>query len=103
MEDVRSTYARPYDADYPQVCFDEKLVTLHADGVEPLPMQPGQPARFDHEYERIGTANLFVMVEPLTGYRHVAVTARSGMRQDHLLLEDGIGFQAELLNVYLSR
>src|SRR5258708_14488108 len=76
MEDVLTTYERPYDADYPQVCLDEKLVTLHADVVAPLPVQPGQPERVDYEYERIGTANLFVMVEPLAGYRHVEVTAR---------------------------
>jgi hypothetical protein len=76
MEDVLTTYELPYDADYPQVCLDEKLVTLHADVVEPLPVQPGQPERFDYEYERVGTANLFVMVEPLRGYRHVEVTER---------------------------
>lgn len=76
MEDVLTTYALPYDADYPQVCFDEKLVTLHADVVEPIPVQPGQPERVDYEYERAGTANLFVMVERLAGYRHVEVTAR---------------------------
>ncbi len=52
MEDVLTTYALPYDADYPQVCLDEKLVTLHADVVEPLPVQPGQPERVDYEYER---------------------------------------------------
>jgi hypothetical protein len=73
---VLTTYELPYDADYPQVCLDEKLVTLHADVVEPLPVQPGQPERVDYEYERIGTANLFVMVERLTGYRHVEVTPR---------------------------
>jgi hypothetical protein len=76
MEDVLTTYELAYDADYPQVCLDEKLVTLHADVVEPLPVQPGQPERVDYEYERVGTANLFVMVEPLTGYRHVEVTER---------------------------
>ncbi len=76
LEDVLTTYERPYDAEYPQVCLDEKLVTLHADVVEPLPVQPGQPERVDYEYERLGTANLFVMVEPLTGYRHVEVTER---------------------------
>jgi hypothetical protein len=76
MEDVLTTYERPYDAEYPQVCLDEKLVTLHAAVVEPLPVQPGHPERVDYEYERVGTANLFVMVEPLTGYRHVAVTER---------------------------
>jgi hypothetical protein len=76
MEDVLTTYALPYDADYPQVCIDEKLVVLHADVVEPLPVQAGQPERIDYEYERVGTANLFVMVERLAGYRHVAVTSR---------------------------
>ena len=76
MEDVLSVYEMPYDADYPQVSLDEKLVTLHADVVEPLPVQPGQPERVDYEYERLGTANLFVMVERLAGYRHVEVTQR---------------------------
>jgi len=76
MEDVLVTYEQAYDADYPQVCLDEKLVTLHADVVEPLPVQAGHPERIDYEYERIGTANLFVMVERLTGYRHVEVTTR---------------------------
>jgi len=76
MEDVLTTYELPYEADYPQVCLDEKLVTLHADVVDPLPVRPGQPERVDYEYERVGTANLFVMVEPLTGYRHVEVTER---------------------------
>ena len=76
MEDVLSTYEMPYDADYPQVCLDEKLVVLHADVVDNLPMQPGVPERIDYEYERVGTANLFVMVERLAGYRHVEVTPR---------------------------
>lgn len=76
MEDVLSVYEQPYDPDYPQVCLDEKLVTLHGDVVEPLPLRPGQPERVDYAYERVGTANLFVMVERLSGYRHVEVTER---------------------------
>lgn len=76
MEDVLSVYEQPYDEAYPQVCLDEKLVTLHGDVVEPLPVRPGQPERVDYEYQRVGTANLFVMVERLTGYRHVEVTER---------------------------
>lgn len=76
MEDVLTEYEQPYDEAYPQVCLDEKLVTLHADVVDPLPLQPGQPERVDYEYKRMGTANLFVMVERLSGYRHVAVTQR---------------------------
>ncbi len=76
MEDVLTTYELPYDEDSPQVCLDEKLVVLHADVVESLPMQPGVVERVDYEYERVGTAHLFVMVERLAGYRHVAVTER---------------------------
>ena len=76
MEDVLTVYEQPYDEDYPQVCLDEKLVTLHSHVIEPLPVQPGRAQRIDYEYERIGTVNLFVMVERLAGYRHVAVTER---------------------------
>lgn len=76
MEDVLSVYELPYDEDYPQVCLDEKLVILHADVVDPLPVQPGRVERVDYTYERVGTANLFVMVERLAGYRHVEVTER---------------------------
>jgi len=76
MEDVLTTYALPYDADYPPVCLDEKRVTWHAAVVEPLPVQVGQPERIDYEYERVGTAHLLVMVERLAGYRHVEVTER---------------------------
>jgi hypothetical protein len=76
MEDVLTLYEQPYDEAYPQVCLDEKLVTLHGDVVDPLPVKPGYPERVDYEYERVGTANLFVMVERLSGYRHVAVTER---------------------------
>lgn len=76
MEDVLTVYEQPYDEDYPQVCLDEKLVTLHGDVVDPLPMKPGYPQRVDYEYKRVGTANLFVMVERLSGYRHVEVTER---------------------------
>jgi DDE superfamily endonuclease len=47
---------------------------LHADVQPPVPVEPGQPERVDYEYERKGTRNLFVMVEPLAGWRHVEVT-----------------------------
>jgi len=76
MEDVLSVYEQAYDGEYPQVCLDEKLVTLHGDVVEPLPVKPGYAQRVDYEYQRVGTANLFVMVERLAGYRHVEVTER---------------------------
>jgi hypothetical protein len=80
MEDVLDLYEEPYDPQYPTVCLDEKPVVLHADVQPPLPVAPGQPERVDYEYERRGTRNLFVMVEPLAGWRHVEVTARRTMQ-----------------------
>jgi hypothetical protein len=74
MEDVLDVYALPLDLNRPQVCFDERPVQLIGDVYEPLPAQPGQARRYDYEYERHGTANLFVMCQPLTGWREVKVT-----------------------------
>ena len=59
---------------YPQVCFDERPVQLLGDVLAPLPLRPGQVRRYDHEYVRQGTANLFVMCQPLTGWREVKAT-----------------------------
>jgi hypothetical protein len=80
MEDVLALYAMPYDARYPTVCLDEKPVVLHADVRAGLPLAPGQVECRDYEYERRGTANLFVMVESLSGWRHVSVTERRTKR-----------------------
>ncbi len=76
MEDVLDVYARPYDPKRPQVCFDEMLVQLIAETREPLPPKPGQPERYDYEYKRNGTRNLFVFFQPLAGRRHVLITER---------------------------
>jgi hypothetical protein len=76
MEDVLEVYTRPYDQCYPQVCFDEGGVQLRADTRPPLPLRPGRPARQDYEYERRGGANLFMINEPLRGWREVWVTER---------------------------
>jgi hypothetical protein len=76
MEDVLELYAEPLDPARPAVCFDEASKELHGDVAEPVPPSPGSPARQDYEYTRHGTANLFVIVEPLAGRRHVTVTDR---------------------------
>jgi DDE superfamily endonuclease len=76
MEDVLDLYAEPHDPKRPWVCFDETSKQLVAETRTPLPMEPGQPERFDYEYERNGTANLFLLCQPLAGWRHVAVTDR---------------------------
>ena len=80
MEDVLDLYEEPYDPRYPTVCLDEKPVVLHADVHPAVPVEPGQPERVDYEYERKGTRNLFIMVEPLAGWRHVEVTAQRTMQ-----------------------
>ena len=76
MEDVLEVYTRPYDPKRPQVCMDEGSKQLLAEKREPLPVRPGRAKRVDYEYERKGTANLFLCCEPLTGWRSVRVTER---------------------------
>jgi hypothetical protein len=76
MEDVLDRYAEAYDPQRPVVCLDEKPVVLHSETRPSQPATPGQPERQDDEYVREGTADLFVMVDPLAGWRHVAVTER---------------------------
>lgn len=74
MEAVLELYEKPYDPYHPVVCLDEKnkqlLTTLRPD----LPVKPGQVQRIDYEYVRKDTANLFVVLEPLAGFRHLIVT-----------------------------
>ena len=74
MEDVLEVYAEPYDPNRPKVNFDETSKQLIKETRQPLPAQPGHPQCFDYEYERNGTRNLFLFVEPQTGRRHVHVT-----------------------------
>lgn len=75
MEDVLDLYAEPYDPMAPVVCLDERPVQLLSDVTEPLPAQPGYKRRFDYEYHREGSCNLFMLFQPLRGWRHVKVTA----------------------------
>jgi hypothetical protein len=74
MEDVLEVYHRPHDPGRPVVCVDETSKQLIAETRVPIPAAPGRPARHDYEYQRNGTANLFMMFAPLEGWRHVAVT-----------------------------
>jgi hypothetical protein len=79
MEDVLDLYEEPYDPKYPVVCFDETSKQLIAEKRSPIPPQRGRRERFDYEYKRKGTRNLFMCCEPLAGWRHVAVTQRRTM------------------------
>ena len=76
MEDILDVYTRPYDPKRPQVCMDEtskqRVRAVH----HPLPTRPGHVERYDYEYDRQGVANLFIIFEPLRGWRHLTVTER---------------------------
>jgi DDE superfamily endonuclease len=86
MEEVLEVYQRPYDPDYPVICLDEAMKQLVKETLAPIPAQPGQPQRVDYEYERNGTANLFMLCEPMSGWRRVEVTPqRTAIDYAHLL------------------
>lgn len=81
MEEVLDLYEEPYDQKRPLICFDERPCQLLADLREPLGLRAGRPERHDNEYERRGTAHLFVAFEPLTGWRGVEVRERRRGRE----------------------
>ena len=81
MERVLDIYKRPLDPRHPVVCMDESPRQLISETRTPIPCLPGQPARYDYEYRRCGTCNIFLACEPLAGKRIVEVTERR-TRQD---------------------
>ena len=88
MADVLEVDARPHDRSRPLVCLDETSQQLTREARVPRPMAPGRPTRFDYEYERNGTANLFMCLAPLEGWRHVKVTdRRTAVDYAHMLSE----------------
>ena len=75
MEDILDVYQRPHDPNVPVVCFDEQPTQLVRETRPAIGAQPGQPLRYDYEYERMGTAVNFLVTEPLGGWRKVNVRA----------------------------
>lgn len=90
MYDLLDLYALPYNPDEPVVCVDEKSKQLLAAKLPDIPLRPGRTRKIDYEYERIGTRNLFVAVEPLAGWRTVEVT-------EHRKKADFVQFISQLL------
>jgi transposase len=74
MEEVLDIYKRPYDPKYPVVCVDESSKQLIKEVRDPLPAKPGQAAKYDTEYERNGSASIFMAFEPLQGLRFTKIT-----------------------------
>jgi hypothetical protein len=86
MEAVLEVYQTAYDPDVPAICIDEATKQLVKETLVPIPAEPGQPERVDYEYERNGTANLFMVCEPMVGWRRVDVTQqRTAVDYAHLL------------------
>ena len=79
MEDVLDQYERPYDAQYPQVCYDEGQKQLIEETRKGYPSKAGHKQRYDYEYKRNGVRNLNMLYEPLAGKRHVRITERHTM------------------------
>jgi transposase len=91
MEEVLDVYKRPIDASQPLVCMDEVNTQLLKEVRTPLPVEPGQPARHDYEYEREGVCNVFVAYEPLAGTRFAQV-------RQHRTKRDWAEFMREILD-----
>lgn len=92
MEDILTVYHRPYDANFPVVCMDESPKQLLGHCRAPLPMLPGSIEKVDDEYVRLGTAELFLAVEPLTGFMKVNV-------EEHRTKSDWAEFIKQLIDV----
>lgn len=93
MEDVLDVYKRPYNEEHPVVCVDESNKQLVKETREPIAAEPGQPERYDTEYERNGVSNIFLACEPLKGKRQIKIT-------DHRKKTDFAEFIKELVDVH---
>jgi len=87
MERVLDVYKRPFDPLHPVVCMDESPKQLIGEVQPPIPVSPGQPAKQDYEYRRVGVCNIFLACEPLAGKRVVTITERKTKRDWAVFLE----------------
>ena len=88
MEKILDVYKRPWDALHPVICMDESPKQLIAETRTPLPCSTGKPARYDYEYRRCGTCNIFLACEPLAGKRMVKITDRRTKQDWAQFLQD---------------
>jgi hypothetical protein len=88
MEDILQVYQRPYDPQVPVICMDEASKQLISEVAIPLPTKPRQVKRVDYEYARQGVCNLFILCEPLRGWRHVNLTPRRTKRDWALCIRE---------------
>ncbi len=106
MEDVLEVYKRPHDPKRPQLCMDEMPKQLLAEKYDPLPMQPGRPAKQDYGYERRGSANVFMIFEPLAGRRHIEIDShRKAVDWAHVMrmVSDELYPEAEVIVLVMDQ
>jgi len=80
--------AEPYQPAFPVICFDEVLYQMVSETQLPLPMRNGKPERYDFEYRREGTCNLFMFLQPLAGWRHIKVTDQRTKQDNGWCMKD---------------
>ncbi len=105
MEDLLDLYSQPYDPKHPVICFDERPYPLLSDVIEPLPPEPEQAGRYDYEYKRNGSVNLFAMFEPHQGWRHIEVTQQRTKKDFALQMKNLVDIhysQAESIRLVLD-
>jgi hypothetical protein len=88
MEDLLDIYTQPEDLQYPKVCIDELSKQLVGETRVPVPLEPGKPRRYDYEYERKGTCNIYMIFAPFRGRRWVKVTEHRGYQDWAYLMRD---------------
>ncbi len=88
MEDILDIYTQPEDLKYPKVCIDELSKQLVGETRVPVPLEPGKPRRYDYEYERKGTCNIYMIFAPFRGQRWAKVTEHRGYRDWAYLMRD---------------
>lgn len=105
MEDLLDLYSQEYDPKHPVICFDERPYPLLEDVREPLPPEPEQPERYDYEYKRNGSVNLFAIFEPHQGWRHIEVTQQRTKKDFALQMKNLVDIhypQAESIRLVLD-
>ena len=106
MEEVLDLYAEAEDPQRPRICFDEMPYQLVAEKRQPLPMEAGQPKRYDYEYRRMGTCNLFLFFDPFGGWRHFKVTERRTKQDFARCMQELVDVhfpEAEVIRVVLDQ
>lgn len=88
MEKILDVYKRPWDPQHPVICMDESPKQLIAETRTPIPCSTGKPARYDYEYRRCGSCNIFLACEPLAGKRMVKITDRRTKQDWAQFLQD---------------